>query len=231
MKKFNSFIYDIDSIIKRGDELDLKKSQLKSKDIPLKKDYGLDRTKFRDDDVVDLEKINNLKSSENYFALPTNLDFQISNNCKTISRISGDPSIRLGFPCLIKITYEDLIEFSFKIEKTEGLSIFLGFKEEGTNIEKGASNTSSSWMFYLLDGRFINGGEKKDSFYESAWSKPDKTELIVTLIIDTKTDEFSVKINGIESNKKFKMKINDIQKSKLVPVVDFRRIGDKISIF
>ena len=171
-----------------------------------------------------------IQPTDNYFLQPIKNDYKLSENCKTVTKYKGDDYIKIGLACAKTLKYDSIIEFAFKIEKADAFCVFIGFMEEGTSLEKGAGSEKTSWMCYLNDGRFINAGEKNEIFYDLNWSKPDQTSFIVIICIDTATDEMYLKINGPEITKKLKMKITDEQKQKLVPCVDFRKVGDKITI-
>lgn len=242
-KSTNSYVYDLDSIIQRGEELDTKRQNSKSAkiEIPVQNINSIFRYNSEGNYEeknkinllgIDLDKLKTIKSSINYFGYPTNFDYSITNNCKTITKIKGESHQKMGFACLIKVPYSEIVEFSFNVEKSNDKTLFIGFMEEGTNLDNGASATSTSWLCYLNDGRFLNaGGKGKENFYDNVFTKPENDNFIITLCIDTSDDLMYLKYNGVESNKKLKMNIEESQKNRLIPCVDIRKVGDKITIY
>lgn len=237
----NTYVYDIDAILERGEKLEEKKAKIKSVNNQSSYSYGHSGnivTRYVGngavryvEDEVKTESFDKIQKSSNTFREFKHEDFILFNNNRSIERYKGpiENCSKVGFACSEKISYSGIIEFSFKVDKCDGANFFLGFVEGNEDISKGASSTKKSWMIYLIDGRFINAGDTKSHF--SKWSKLEKETFIVTLCIDTTTDEFYAKFDGVETPNKLKMSITDEQKQNLVPCVDFRKVKDKISIY
>ena len=238
-----SFIYDVESIIKRSQVIEAKKDKIEQENMKnrmnnhvtiLDFSNNINITHLGNENFRRLNRLNlvgDVSETDNTFEIPTNTDFNITESYKSIYRYKGDGTNKVGFRCSKNLVYVGIQEFSFIVNKSDNCNFYVGVMEEGTNLENGASDTITSWMCYLLDGRFINAGEKTQLFCDN-WVKPDEDQ-ITTVCIDTYSDEMYVKLNGIEFSDKLKLKmnINDIQKQKLVVCVDIKKVGDKISIY
>lgn len=244
----NTYKYDIDAITKIGDVQDEKRDKIKvttASDMPFSSNFqsgrsgGItsnynkyERKGYIEDKATPTEEfvklISTFKSANAMFEnVNASIDIEFSNGNTTVERIRGDDSTKVCFTVDKIIDYTDIVEVTFIVNKADGFNVFIGFVEDGESLLKGASATNNSWLVYLNGGRLNNGPEKG---HLKPYVKPDKDNAIFTIMIDTKTDEIWLKINGAEETDKVKLIITDEQKKKLKPVVDFRKIGDKITI-
>ena len=232
-----TYVYDIDSIIKRGDILDEKKNKIHEDFINSYPNNTSTYPSSQNSKTFNSQrnKLNNFEKellTDKIFDFPNNEDFLCSDDFKTITRWKCVGSeTKVGFKLLKTIKYEGMIEFSYKINNSDNCNFFIGVCEEETDLSNGASNTNTSWMCYMLDGRFINSGDQKAKFSDK-WERPD--DRIFTICIDTSTDEMYIKCQDNQSflySHKLKMNILDSQKNKLVGCVDIKKVGDSISVF
>ena len=239
----NSFVYDVEGIIKRSELLEAKKAKIieEFKKINSENIYSYPSSYNNSSYNYSIRKRKNLANNSNEeqiiqfsgqtFYLPCHHpDFQIEEDGKTIARIKGTEQEKVGFKLLNTIPWEGLQEISFIVHDTNNCYFYIGVMTQSTDFEKGgASSTNTSWMCFLMDGRFINAGDTKQ-YFSDEWKRPDE-KVIITLCIDTNTNEMYIKKNFMELSKKLKMEINDTQKLNLIPCVDFKKVGDRVTIF
>ncbi len=239
--------YDVEKIIERLEGLEIKYKK-EEEEIQRREDLntnyikntGLTQasTDFRrrtdDESKVDEGEVEKLKRSDNKFKTFDNPEFELSYDRKSIVRKAGDGKKKKGFALEHKIEYEGTQEISYKIDASEAVSIFVGFMVDGTDLTNGAMATKTSWMCHLKTGNFNNSGTQMNSCFKEEqdeyWQAPKGCGDIITIYINTISDEVYLRKNGVKT-KSCKIEITDDQKSQLVPCIDFRVVGDKISIY
>jgi len=161
---------------------------------------------------------------------PNHSDFLITNNGKTIKKVSGKDSW-FGFFGADKVPLKGVQEFSFRIDHmNEYASMMIGFAVGGTNPTNGIYANDSSWMCYLYGGKFYNAGNDNDYFCCRNMIVRPLLGDNMSICINTKTFVLFVKINGKVLPTELKMNIDESKKGNLYPCFDLSRLNDQITL-
>ena len=172
---------------------------------------------------------------ENCFVPPTNPNilskFEFSNNNKSVKMITTSGYNWNGLICQEKVPRNSkTYEFTIRIDNINTYAdIMIGFCVINTNGDNGFRNTNTSWMCFLNNGLFFNAGDRDQFFAKSIIIKPKDMD-IFSLCIELDTSLIYLKKNNQKISASLKMKINDLQKSMLIPCIDMADAGDKITI-
>jgi hypothetical protein len=248
----NTFQYDFDEIVKKGDLIEERRNQIfkinntiygmNNSIIYNGNDYSEDPYGIpsvtpncqTNDESIYQGKLKILLSDRTQSNRTINdkekyNKYIYSNNGRSIEMKRGEnDEKKCAFYSKELLPSEGIVEMTYII-RSKAHTIFVGFAVEGDLNRLISNKQEESWCVYILAGR-IKNLDNNDMHFAKHWHRPETEEYVFTLYFDHSTDEIWVKVDDILKQEKFKINITAEQKKKLVAGVEFR-CDEKITFY